>query len=122
MPDSELMEVLKEPVEIRNPQNQDDDDQAIQDRFDLSLHWDKFVNEPQHNPNRDNCEDHSGKRHTMFSSHFSDSIPHGIVEKLRAIDSHCVGAIRKRRTITPLHRYSSKSMEKKLSHNAHPAE
>ena len=29
MPDAELMEVLKQPVEIRNPQDQDHDDQAV---------------------------------------------------------------------------------------------
>ena len=28
-PDAELMEVLKQPVEIRNPQDQDHDDQAV---------------------------------------------------------------------------------------------
>jgi hypothetical protein len=41
---------------------------------------------------------------------------YGIVEKLLGVE-----AFRKRRMIAPLHSHSSKSMEKYLSHNAHPA-
>jgi hypothetical protein len=46
LPDAELPEVIKQPVEIRKPQNQYDGDHAIQDRFDLSLHWDEPVYKP----------------------------------------------------------------------------
>jgi hypothetical protein len=31
MPDAELMEVTEHPVEIRDPQDQNDDNQAVQD-------------------------------------------------------------------------------------------
>jgi hypothetical protein len=106
-PDAELMEVLKHPVEIRNPQNQNDDHQAVQDRFDLSLHGDEPVHKPQQKPCCNKCDEDGGKWHIVFSNHFSGSVPQSIFEKLRAIVSLSVGAIRKRRTIPPLHSYSS---------------
>jgi hypothetical protein len=121
-PDAELVEVVEYPIEIRDPQNQNDNHQAVQDRFDLSLHGDEPVHKPQQQPCCNKSDEDGGKRHFMFSIHFSDSIPHGIVEKLRAFDSLGVGVIGKRRTITPLHSYSSGSLDKYLSHNAHPME
>jgi hypothetical protein len=87
MPDMELIEVLKQPVEICDPYDQNNDDQAVQDRFDLCLHR----NEPVHKPQQDACcndrDEDSGKWHFMFSILFSDSIPHGIVGKLQGVDS-----------------------------------
>jgi uncharacterized protein YaiE (UPF0345 family) len=45
--DAELMEVIEHPVKIRDPQDQNNDHQAVQDRFDLSLHGDEPVHNPQ---------------------------------------------------------------------------
>jgi hypothetical protein len=41
------MEVIKHPIEIRDPQDQNDYHQTVQDRFDLSLHGDEPVDNPQ---------------------------------------------------------------------------
>jgi hypothetical protein len=67
-PDAELPQMIKQPVEVRKPQNQNNDDHAIQDRFDLSLHWDEPVHEPQQEPHGDNCDDDGGKWHFTFSN------------------------------------------------------
>jgi hypothetical protein len=67
MPDAELIEVLEQSVEIRNPQDQDDDHQAIQDRFDLSLHGNESVHKPQQDACCNNCDKDSGKWHIVFS-------------------------------------------------------
>jgi len=45
-PDAELIELPKQSVEIRNPQDQDYDYHAIQEGFDLSLHRDESVRKP----------------------------------------------------------------------------
>jgi len=45
-PDAELIELPKQSVEIRNPQDQDYDYHAIQEGFDLSLHGDESVRKP----------------------------------------------------------------------------
>jgi hypothetical protein len=111
-PDAELIEVLKQSVEIRNPQDQDDDHQAVQKRFDLSLHGDESVHKPQQDACCNYRDEDGGKWHIVFSNHFSKSMRQGIVEKLRAFDSLSVEANRKRRTMTPLHSYSSESQEK----------
>jgi hypothetical protein len=111
-PDAELIEVLKQSVEVCNPQDQDDDHQAVQERFDLSLHGNESVHKPQQDACCNNRDEDGGKWHIVFSSHFSKSMPQGIVEKLRAFDSLSVGAIGKRRLMTPLHSYSSESLEK----------
>jgi hypothetical protein len=55
-PDAELIEVLKQSVETRNPQDQDYDHHAIQDRFDLSLHEDESVHKPQQDVGCNNRE------------------------------------------------------------------
>jgi hypothetical protein len=86
-PDAELIEVLKQSVEICDPYDQNNDNQTIQDRFDLSLHRDEPVHKPQQDACRNNRDKDGGKWHFMISNHFSDSILYGIVEKLRAIDS-----------------------------------
>jgi hypothetical protein len=69
-PDAELPQMIKQPVEVRKPQNQNDDDHAIQDRFDLSLHWDEPVHKPQQKPDCDDCDDDGGKWHIMFSDQY----------------------------------------------------
>jgi hypothetical protein len=41
------MEVIEHSIKIRNPQDQNDDNQSVQDRFDLCLHGDEPVDNPQ---------------------------------------------------------------------------
>jgi hypothetical protein len=67
MPDAELIEVLKQPVKICDPYDQDNDNQAIQDRFDLPLHGDKSVHKPQQDACCNNRDKNSGKWHIVFS-------------------------------------------------------
>jgi hypothetical protein len=74
-PDAELIEVLKQPVEIRNPQNQNEDNHAVQNRFDLPLHGDESVHKPQQKPCCDNRDEYGGKWHIVFSNRFSGSVP-----------------------------------------------
>ena len=69
-PDAKMLEVSKYSVEIRNPQNKDDHYDAIQDRFNLSLHWDEPVYKPQQKPCGNKCDQDSGKWHFIFSNHF----------------------------------------------------
>jgi hypothetical protein len=100
------MEVLKHPVKIRNPYDKDEDNQAVQDRFDLSLHGDESVHNPQQKPCCNNRNDDGSKRHITFSNSFS-----WLRYRLRvhrregflAMSSLSRWDIRKRRTITPLH-------------------
>lgn len=70
LPDVELPEMIKQAVEIRQPQNQYYDDHAIQDRFDLPLHWDEPVDKPQQKPHCDDCDDDGGKGHIVLQSLF----------------------------------------------------
>jgi hypothetical protein len=63
-----LVEVLKHPVKIRNPEDKYDYDQAVQDGFDLSLHRDEPVHEPQHKPCCDNRDNYGSEWHIMFSN------------------------------------------------------
>ena len=100
MPNTNMPKMVKYPKEISDPQDEDDHDHSVQDRFDLSLHRDKPVDEPQHKPYSNNCDDDSGKRHIMFSSDFSDSIRAlDIAGKFQAIDSLSAAVIGKRRVI-----------------------
>jgi hypothetical protein len=82
-PDAELMEVIEQPVEVRDPQDQNDDNQAIQDRFDLSLHGDESVHKPQQNACCDNRDDYGGKWHILFSNHFLRSVPPGHLREVK---------------------------------------
>ena len=104
--------MIEHPVKICDPQDQNNDHQAVQDRFDLSLHGNESVHKPQQDACCNNRDEDGGKWHIVFSNHFSKSMRQGIVEKLRAFDSLSVEANRKRRTMTPLHSYSSESQEK----------
>jgi hypothetical protein len=69
LPDMELPEVIKQPVEICEPQNQNDDYYAIEDRLDLSLHRDEPIHKPQQKPDCDDGDDDGGKRHILYSDH-----------------------------------------------------
>jgi hypothetical protein len=83
-----MPKVVKHSKQVSDPQDQDDNYQSVQDRFDLPLHWNKPVDEPQHKPHSNNCDDYGGKRHSMFSNHFSGSIcAIDIVAKFQATDS-----------------------------------
>jgi hypothetical protein len=82
-PDAELMEVIEQPVEIRDPQNQNDDNQAVQDRFDLTLHGDESVHNPQQKACCDNGDEHGGEWHIVFSNHFSGSAPPGHLREVQ---------------------------------------
>ena len=75
MPYAEIMEVIEDPVEICDPQHQNEDHDAVQDRFNLTLHGDKSVYNPQQKPCRNKSDKHGGKWHFMFSIHFPDSMP-----------------------------------------------
>jgi hypothetical protein len=77
MPDAELMKVLEQPEEICDPENQNDDHQAVQNRFDLALHGNEPVYKPQQNACCDNRDEDGGKRHFIFSSRLSGSMPGG---------------------------------------------
>jgi hypothetical protein len=65
-----LIEVLKHPVEIRNPYDKNKDNQAVQNRFDLSLHGDEPVHNPQQKPCGNNRDNYGSKWHIMFSNPF----------------------------------------------------
>jgi hypothetical protein len=71
------MEVIEHPVKICNPQDQNNDNQAVQDRFDLSLHGDEPVHNPQQKSCCNKCNEYSGKRHIVFSNRFLGSVPPG---------------------------------------------
>jgi hypothetical protein len=93
-PDTELIEVLKQPVEICDPYDQNNDNQAVQDRFDLPLHGDESVHKPQQDACCNNRDDDGGKWHIVFSNHFPDSIRSGVefeFPRAVALDPHCSG-------------------------------
>jgi hypothetical protein len=71
------MEVIEHPVKICDPQDQDNDNQTVQDRFDLSLHGDEPVHNPQQKSCCNKCDEYSCKRHIVFSSHSLGSVPPG---------------------------------------------
>jgi hypothetical protein len=95
-----MPKMVEHSKEISDPQDQGDHYQSVQDRFDLSLHRDKPVDEPQHKPDSDNCDDYCGKRHILFSGDLSVSIRAlHIAGRFRAIELSGAAAIRKRRAI-----------------------
>jgi hypothetical protein len=69
------MEVIEHSIKIRNPQDQNDDNQSVQDRFDLCLHGDEPVDNPQQKASSNQCDEDSGKWHIVFSIDSRDSIP-----------------------------------------------
>jgi hypothetical protein len=46
MPDTELGKVLEKTEYLQEPENDDNHHNAIQNPFDLTLHWDKAVDKP----------------------------------------------------------------------------
>jgi hypothetical protein len=66
--------MFKHSVEISDPYDQNDDDYAVQDRLDLSLHGDIPVHEPQQKPCCEDCDEDSAKWHLVLSNHFSDQV------------------------------------------------
>ena len=61
--------MIKKSIEIREPQNQNDDDYTIQDRFDLSLHGDETVHKPQQKPDCNDCNN-DGSKWQIFSDQY----------------------------------------------------
>lgn len=100
MSHTNMAKMVKYAKKISDPQDEDNDYQSVQDRFDLPLHRNKPVDEPQHKPYSNNCDDDGGKRHSIFSNHFSDSIRAiDVVGKFQAIYSDRATVMRKRRVI-----------------------
>ena len=62
--------VAEQAVEIRNLQDQNDNYQPVQNRFDLNLHGNDSVNDPQQKPYCNNREDDGGKWDIVFSNRF----------------------------------------------------
>jgi hypothetical protein len=87
------MEVIEHPIKICDPQDQNYDHKAVKDRFDLSLHGDEPVHDPQQKSCCDKCDEYSCKRHIVFSNHSLGLAPRNIAGKLRTIDSLSEGAI-----------------------------
>lgn len=77
-PDPKMLEVPKDPVEIRDPQDEDNHYNSIQDRFDLTLHWDKPVHKPQQKTCCNKRDQDSGKWHTVFSDRLPLFDPHTV--------------------------------------------
>jgi hypothetical protein len=65
------MEVTEHSIEICDPQDQDNNNETVQDRFDLTLHGDEPVDKPQQKPCCNKCDEYGGKRHIVFSDRFS---------------------------------------------------
>jgi hypothetical protein len=68
------MEVIKQPVEVRDPYDQDHDNQSVQDGFDLTLHGDESVYQPQQNACCDDRDEYGSQWHVVFSNLVADSI------------------------------------------------
>jgi hypothetical protein len=62
-PNAKMLKISEYSVEIGDPQDQHNHHDAIQDRFDLSLHWDKPVHKPQQKPCCDDCDQDGAKWH-----------------------------------------------------------
>ena len=74
MSDANMLKRVKHPKEVSYPQDEDDNDEPVQDRFDLRLHRNKSVDEPQHKPNSNDCDDDGSKRHILFSVRFASTV------------------------------------------------
>jgi hypothetical protein len=57
MPNTELREVIEEPKYLQKPQYDGDNDNAIQDALDLTLHGDEAVHQPQQQTDYAKCDD-----------------------------------------------------------------
>ena len=68
----------KYPVEICDPQDQHNHYDSVQNRFDLSLHWDKPVHKPQQKPCCNKRDQDSGKWHIVFSDRLLRFGPHSL--------------------------------------------
>ncbi len=73
-PDVELPEVIKKPVEVPDPEDQNDDNHTVQDRFDLPLHRNEPIHKPQQKPDCNDCNDDGGKWHICSPISISRSI------------------------------------------------
>jgi hypothetical protein len=67
VPNLELRKPIEQAVKPADPQDQDDHDQPVQDRFDLALHGNEAVHKPEDDSHGDNCDDYGGQGHFWFS-------------------------------------------------------
>jgi hypothetical protein len=68
MADVKLREIVEEPEYLQKPKDDGNDYDGIEDSFDLSLHRDKAIDEPQQDANDDKGENQSDKGHLLFSN------------------------------------------------------
>jgi hypothetical protein len=108
------MEVTEHSIEICDPQDQYNNNQSVQDRFDLTLHGDEPVHQPQQKACCNERDEDRGKGHFVFSSRFLDVVPQASSGSCEQ-STHIAWCLKKGRTVTRLQPYSSKSMEKYLS-------
>jgi hypothetical protein len=67
MPYTELGEITEESENLQKPQNHCDDDDGVHDPFDLVLHGDIAINQPQQDSDDYQSENNIDKRHTRPS-------------------------------------------------------
>jgi hypothetical protein len=66
--DAELREIAEEAEYLQKPEDHGNYNNAIENSFDLPLHGDKAVDEPHHNADYDQGENHSDQGHLLFSN------------------------------------------------------
>jgi hypothetical protein len=66
--DAELREIAEEAEYLEKPEDHGNYDNAVENSFDLPLHGDKAVDEPHHNADYNQGENHSDQGHLLFSS------------------------------------------------------
>jgi hypothetical protein len=73
MPDTELRKVFEHAEYPQKPQNYGDHNDRVQDAFDLTLHGDETVDQPEQNTDYSECENDSDERHIAFSCFVRES-------------------------------------------------
>jgi hypothetical protein len=73
MPDAELGEVPEKPKNFQEPQNHSNDNDAVQDCFDLALHGDEAIDQPQQDSDYGKGKYDVDKRHMKPSWIFCET-------------------------------------------------
>jgi hypothetical protein len=73
MADSELRDIVHEPIDLEKPNDHGNDYHGIEDSLDLSLHRNEAVDKPQQNANYDKSENQSDKGHLLISNRNSEA-------------------------------------------------
>jgi hypothetical protein len=68
--DTELREIPKEAEDFQKPQNDGDYDYGVQDAFNLSLHGDEAIHQPQQNSYDTQCDNNGNEWHLMSSNDY----------------------------------------------------